>query len=206
MIPFLVTQPDFINQNVGGLTKSSVEIAQAAANYGALQVIFGVFMVFTMILILMFVYTLWSLNKRVVYIADTSQKIDDYLDGASNNTIGTNEANILVRREFNSLSNIFKYAILRIRLENHIADQTNTRLKVDRFVENEYNELMGLLSSFICNGRPLSEIVDPKDTDDIKAFILEQIYIKKEDFLISNLDQSVTLFMNGIKLLYLKKL
>ena len=42
-----------LNQAVQSLTKSSIELAEAASNYGALKVIFGVFMIFIMVMLVM---------------------------------------------------------------------------------------------------------------------------------------------------------
>ena len=36
--------------------------------------------------------------------------------------------------------------------------------------------------------------------------VIEQIYIPKDQFTIFNMDQSVGMYLNGLKLMYLKKL
>ena len=194
-----------LNQAVQSLTKSSIELAEAASNYGALKVIFGVFMIFIMVMLVMFIFTIFNLNKKVSKISSSSKSVSDFFDGAADHTIGITEAQILIRRSMNSISMILKYYILRIRLENHIADKEATQRKVERLANNEYSELCSFLSNYFCNSRPLSELVDGKDNEAIKDFMLEQIYIPAEDFTISAMDQSVTIFINGIKQIYLKK-
>ena len=52
-----------LNHAVQSLTKSSIELAEAASNYGALKVIVGIFMVLVVVMVVMFIYTLWNLNK-----------------------------------------------------------------------------------------------------------------------------------------------
>lgn len=191
---------------VQSLTKSSIELAEAASNYGALKVIFGIFMVMVLVMVVMFVYTIWNLNKKVTVVSESSQQVKEFFDGAADSTIGITEAQILIRREFNCLGHILKYAILRIRFENHIDNKESTVKKVESLVNNEYSELCGLLSNFICNGKSLSNIFEPQDNEAIKDMVIEQIYIPKDQFTISNMDQSVGMYLNGLKLMYLKKL
>lgn len=195
-----------LNHVVQSLTKSSIELAEAASNYGALKVIFGIFMVMVLVMVVMFVYTIWNLNKKVTVVSESSQQVKEFFDGAADSTIGITEAQILIRREFNCLGHILKYAILRIRFENHIDNKESTVKKVESLVNNEYSELCGLLSNFICNGKSLSNIFEPQDNEAIKDMVIEQIYIPKDQFTISNMDQSVGMYLNGLKLIYLKKL
>lgn len=191
---------------VQSLTKSSIELAEAASNYGALKVIFGIFMVMVLVMVVMFVYTIWNLNKKVTVVSESSQQVKEFFDGAADSTIGITEAQILIRREFNCLGHILKYAILRIRFENHIDNKESIVKKVESLVNNEYFELSGLLSNFTCNGKSLSNIFEPQDNEAIKDMVIEQIYIPKDQFTISNMDQSVGMYLNGLKLMYLKKL
>lgn len=191
---------------VQSLTKSSIELAEAASNYGALKVIFGIFMVMVLVMVVMFVYTIWNLNKKVTVVSESSQQVKEFFDGAADSTIGITEAQILIRREFNCLGHILKYAILRIRFENHIDNKESTVKKVESLVNNEYSELCGLLSNFTCSGKSLVNIFEPQDNEAIKDMVIEQIYIPKDQFTISNMDQSVGMYLNGLKLMYLKKL
>lgn len=206
LLSTLVQEDLQLDNAVQSLTKSSIELAEAASNYGALKVIFGIFMVLVLVIVGMFIYTIWNLNKKVSTMSESSQKVAEFFDGAADSTIGTTEAQILVRREFNCLGHIFKYAILRIRFENHIDNREATTRKVDSLVNNEYSEFCGLLSNFTCNGKSLINIMEPQDNEAIKDMIIEQIYIPKEQFTISNMDQSVDMYLNGLKLMYLKKL
>lgn len=191
---------------VQSLTKSSIELAEAASNYGALKVIFGIFMVMVLVMVVMFVYTIWNLNKKVTVVSESSQQVKEFFDGAADSTIGITEAQILICREFNCLGHILKYAILRIRFENHIDNKESTVKKVESLVNNEYSELCRLLSNFTCNGKSLTNIFEPQDNEAIKDMVIEQIYIPKDQFTISNMDQSVGMYLNGLKLMYLKKL
>ena len=157
-------------------------------------------------MVVMFIYTIWNLNKKVSVVSESSQQVKEFFEGAADSTIGITEAQILIRREFNSLGHILKYAILRIRFENHIDNKESVVKKVDSLVNNEYSELCGLLSNFTCNGKSLANIFEPQDNEAIKDMVIEQIYIPKDQFTISNMDQSVGMYLNGLKLMYLKKL
>lgn len=203
---FATTQDLKLDNAVQSLTRSSIELAEAASNYGALKVIFGIFMVLVLVLVVMFIYTIWNLNKKISAVSESSHKVSEFFDGAADSTIGITEAQILIRREFNCLGHILKYVILCIRLENHIDNKESVVKKVDILVNNEYSELCGLMSNFTCDGKPLSTIFELQDNEAIKDMVIEQIYIPKDQFSISNMDQLVSMYLNGLKLMYLKKL
>lgn len=203
---FAAAQDQKLDNAVQSLTRSSIELAEAASNYGALKVIFGIFMVLVLVLVVMFIYTIWNLNKKISIVSESSSKVTEFFDGAADSTIGVTEAQILIRREFNCLGHILKYVILRIRLENHIDNKESVIKKVDILVNNEYSELCGLMSNFNCDGKSLSTILELQDNEAIKDMVIEQIYIPKDQFSISNMDQSVSMYLNGLKLMYLKKL
>lgn len=203
---FAAAQDQKLDNAVQSLTRSSIELAEAASNYGALKVIFGIFMVLVLVLVVMFMYTIWNLNKKISVVSESSSKVTEFFDGAADSTIGVTEAQILIRSEFNCLGYILKYAILRIRLENHIDNKESVIKKVDILVNNEYSELCGLMSNFNCDGKSLSTIFELQDNEAIKDMVIEQIYIPKDQFSISNMDQSVSMYLNGLKLMYLKKL
>jgi hypothetical protein len=203
---FAAAQDQKLDNAVQSLTRSSIELAEAASNYGALKVIFGIFMVLVLVLVVMFMYTIWNLNKKISVVSESSSKVTEFFDGAADSTIGVTEAQVLIRREFNCLGHILKYTILRIRLENHIDNRESVIKKVDILVNNEYSELCGLMSNFNCDGKSLSTIFELQDNEAIKDMVIEQIYIPKDQFSISNMDQSVSMYLNGLKLMYLKKL
>lgn len=206
LLLFAAAQDQKLDNAVQSLTRSSIELAEAASNYGALKVIFGIFMVLVLVLVVMFMYTIWNLNKKISVVSESSSKVTEFFDGAADSTIGVTEAQILIRREFNCLGHILKYTILRIRLENHIDNKESVIKKVDILVNNEYSELCGLMSNFNCDGKSLSTIFELQDNEAIKDMVIEQIYIPKDQFSISNMDQSVSMYLNGLKLMYLKKL
>ena len=205
LYPLQVKDPTLDNA-VTQVTQASVELAEAAANYGALKIIFGIFMVFIIIVVVLFVYQIFSLTKKMDIIHTAAVKTQEYFEGASDRTIGKSQAQILIRRGMNSLSNTIKYRILRIRLENHINDVELTKNKVNRVVKNDFIEFTSYLANFLCGEKQLSAVIDEQDVEVIVDFIIEQVYIPKDEFTVSGLDQSTDILVNGIKLNYLKNL
>lgn len=195
-----------LTESVNKVTDSSIRIAQAANDLGALRVAFGVFMIFIIIIVILFIWQIFVLYGKLNTIYGAAVKTTEYFETSAEGDIGPSQAQVIVRRNFNSLSQAIKYYILRIRLENHIDDKDKIKVKIDRLVRNEFSELTTYLSNFKCNKKVLSFIVEDDDIQMIEDFIFEQVYIPKNDFTISNMDQSTSIFINGLKLSYIKKI
>lgn len=195
-----------LTESVNKVTDSSIRIAQAANDFGALRVAFGVFMIFIIIIVILFIWQIFVLSGKLNTIYGAAVKTTEYFETSAEGDIGPSQAQVIVRKNFNSLSQAIKYYILRIRLENHIDDKDKIKVKIDRLVRNEFSELTTYLSNFKCNKKVLSFIVEDDDIQIIEDFIFEQVYIPKNDFTISNMDQSTSIFINGLKLSYIKKI
>lgn len=195
-----------LTESVNKVTDSSIRIAQAANDFGALRVAFGVFMIFIIIIVILFIWQIFVLSGKLNIIYGAAVKTTEYFETSAEGDIGPSQAQVIVRRNFNSLSQAIKYYILRIRLENHIDDKDKIKVKIDRLVRNEFSELTTYLSNFKCNKKVLSFIVEDDDIQMVEDFIFEQVYIPKNDFTISNMDQSTSIFINGLKLSYIKKI
>ena len=205
----ILLQTENLNNLTGSVNKvtdSSIRIAQAANDFGALRVAFGVFMIFIIIIVILFIWQIFVLSGKLNTIYGAAVKTTEYFETSAEGDIGPSQAQVIVRRNFNSLSQAIKYYILRIRLENHIDDKDKIKVKIDRLVRNEFSELTTYLSNFKCNKKVLSFIVEDDDIQMIEDFIFEQVYIPKNDFTISNMDQSTSIFINGLKLSYIKKI
>lgn len=195
-----------LTESVNKVTDSSIRIAQAANDFGALRVAFGVFMIFIIIIVILFIWQIFVLSGKLNIIYGAAVKTTEYFETSAEGDIGPSQAQVIVRRNFNSLSQAIKYYILRIRLENHIDDKNKIKVKIDRLVRNEFSELTTYLSNFKCNKKVLNFIVEEDDIQMVEDFIFEQVYIPKNDFTISNMDQSTSIFINGLKLSYIKKI
>lgn len=204
---FLQIQSDpALNKAVDQLTKSAIDVAQAASDYGALKVIFGVFMVFMILLVILFVYQVFSMNSKIGVINQAAIKTQQYFEGVMNRTLGKEQANVILRRSLNNISIMIKYHILRIRLENHVSDKEGTEKKINQIIHNEYIELQTFLSNFLVEDQPLSDILNQDDCLLIKQFVIEQVYTSADSFKVSQMDQSADILMNGIKLECIKRL
>lgn len=195
-----------LTESVNKVTDSSIRIAQAANDFGALRVAFGVFMIFIIIIVILFIWQIFVLSGKLNTIYGAAVKTTEYFETSAEGDIGPSQAQVIVRRNFNNLSQAIKYYILRIRLENHIDDKNKIKVKIDRLVRNEFSELTTYLSNFKCNKKVLNFIVEDDDIQMVEDFIFEQVYIPKNDFTISNMDQSTSIFINGLKLSYIKKI
>lgn len=195
-----------LTESVNKVTDSSIRIAQAANDFGALRVAFGVFMIFIIIIVILFIWQIFVLSGKLNTIYGAAVKTTEYFETSAEGDIGPSQAQVIVRRNFNSLSQAIKYYILRIRLENHIDDKDKIKVKIDRLVRNEFSELTTYLSNFKFNKKVLNFIVEDDDIQIVEDFIFEQVYIPKDDFTISNMDQSTSIFINGLKLSYIKKI
>lgn len=195
-----------LDKAVDQLTQSSINIAQAASDYGALKVIFGVFIVFMILLVILFVYQVFSMNSKIGTINQAAIKTQAYFEGIQERTIGKDQAQVIIRRSLNNIAVLIKYHILRIRLENHISDREGTERKITSIIRNEYAELQTYLGNFTVEDKVLSDILNEEDTRIIKGFVLEQVYSNAEDFRIPQMDQSTDILINGIKLECLKRL
>lgn len=194
-------------QDIDKLTKVSLELAEAASNYGALKIIFGVFMAMMLLIVLVFVSQSVFLIKRVQGISEVSDKIDNYFEGLSESDIGKEEANSMIREVLNHNSVLIKYYIIRVRSENHISDKENTELKIQRILKNIHSETSTFLNKFRYKSKLLGVYLDVEtDTENLFNLVLEQIYIPKEHFQLSQMDQSIELFMQGLKLNYVTKI
>lgn len=195
-----------LTESVNKVTDSSIRIAQAANDFGALRVAFGVFMIFIIIIVILFIWQIFVLSGKLNTIYGAAVKTTEYFETSAEGDIGPSQAQVIVRRNFNSLSQAIKYYILRIRLENHIDNKNKIKVKINRLVRNEFSELTTYLSNFKCNEKVLSFKVEDDDIQMVEDFIFEQVYIPKNDFTISNMDQSTSIFINGLKLSYIKKI
>ena len=204
--PLVIQQENkMLDEAVDQITESSIKLAEATANYGALKIVFSIFIVFMILIVILFIYQIITLTKKIDTIHTAAIRTQEYFEGVSDSSIGDNEAQVIIGRSMNNLCQSIKYYILRIRLENHIENKILIG-EVDRVVKNEFSELTNFLGNFINNEKQLSGVVNTEDIDVIKQFILEQVYIPKSEFTISNMDQSTSILINGLKLNYIKNL
>lgn len=190
---------------INTINQTSLELAQAASDYGALKVVFGIFIVFMIILILMFIYQIFKLNNKIDTIYDSSIEVNKYLGDTYNNSIDKSQANILLRRSFNYLETSIKYNILKIRLENNIeGKQDKVKNKIRMIIHNELVDLTHFLSNFKYDNIPLKLDIQEEDIRIVIESMVEQVY--DNNFKIHQMDSAIEIIIQGLKLNYLNKL
>lgn len=187
------------------IAQSAIDVSNAVSELGVMKVICGIFVVFMIILIILFVYQVFIITNKVNKVHEVSQRVEDYFNTTNDHSVGQAQADIIISRSFNHLKAIIKYQILKIRLENHIDDRASVDRKVEMIVRNECNELKYFLSQFTLHGKdPLSDLVNWGDQESIQTFMLEQIYLPKESYSISQMEQATSIFINGLRLVTIR--
>lgn len=186
--------------NLDQLTKASIELSEAASNYGALKVIFGVFLVVFLIMVLLFVWQLLSTQSKLTTIEKASKQSLEYFSALNNHTIGKEEAKMILRESLNRSEALIKYYILKIRLENHATDKAFTEDKIRSLVDNDFSSRRVFLSRFVCHGHPVSFTATIEDNSAITKLMQDWVYKEETNFTVSLMAQAVSLYYDGVKI------
>ena len=204
LLPLQDTAAGQLDNAVDQLSRSSIELAEATANFGALKVIFGIFLVFTIVMVLFFVYQMLTMTKKVSDIHTNCSVVTKMVEDTANRTLGKPQASILIRRAYNELAQSVKYFILRSRLENHLDQKDYIVSKVTKVVNSEYQELSNYLMNYVCDDRTLAAHINLEDAKIIADFVIEQLYLEEPIFTIASMDQATDILMKGLRIEALK--
>lgn len=204
LLPLQDVTADQLDGAVEQLSKSSIELAEAAANFGALKVIFGIFLVFAIVMLLFFVYQMLTMTKKVSEIHSSCRNVSTMIEESASRTLGRPQSSILIRRAFNELAQSIKYTILRTRIENHLDQKDYIQSKVTKLVTSEYQELNSYLMNYVCDDKTLAAHINLEDSKIIIDFVMEQLYQDEQIFTVSNMDQATDILMKGLRLEALK--
>lgn len=182
------------------LTKASIELSEAASNYGALKVIFGVFLVVFLLLVLLFVWQLLATQGKLATIEKASNKSLEYFTELSDRTVGKEEAKMIVCESLDKSEALMKYYILKIRLENHTDDRDFTSGKIISLVNNDLSSRRMFLSRFHCVGHTISFTATEDDNETIAKLMTDWVYKKENEFTVSLMAQAVSLYYNGLRI------
>lgn len=196
--------PEQLDQTVNQLSESTIALAEAAANFGALKVIFAAFVVFTFIILILFLYQVIVTTKKVEKIHQSAQKLEKSLEETENRTIGNSQAGLMIRRVFASLKQYIKYVVLRTRVENHLDMKDVVLAKITRLINNYWTELHSFLTNYECNNKNLSSYIRDEDAAAIIDLVVSQVYQDDNLFTIGSMEQAIDLMIDGIKLEVLK--
>lgn len=187
-------------EEVGSLTKASIEVAQAASDYGALKVIFGCFMVMVILQMVQQWYSSWEFRKRIKAIEDACMKTMGYFSELNNRTVGKEEAKMIVREALDKEEALMKYNILKMRIENHLTDTEMVETKIRDIVQNEANSRKLLLSRFVCLGHSMNFTCTDAANDTTMKMVKEWVYKKEDTFTVSLMAQALSLYFDGLRL------
>ena len=196
--------PEQLDQTVNQLSESTIALAEAAANFGALKVIFAAFVVFTFIILILFLYQVIVTTKKVEKIHQSAQKLEKSLEETENRTIGNSQAGLMIRRVFASLKQYIKYVVLRTRVENHLDMKDVVLAKITRLINNYWTELHSFLTNYECDNKNLSSYIRDEDAAAIIDLVVSQVYQDDNLFTIGSMEQAIDLMIDGIKLEVLK--
>lgn len=191
---------------VDKLSKSAIEIAQAAGDLGALKVMFGFAVTFTALLLIVFVAQIVSNQKMLRAIKETSDKTGRYFSDLNNRSVGKEEAKAITKETLDRSCALVKYYILKIRMENHLVNKEATFNKIRLMIDNDFNGQRAFLGKFLYKEKQLSFVATLEDNQAISSLMTEQVYLPTDNFTVSLMSQAVGVYFDGLKLRLLGKI
>ena len=191
---------------VDKLSKSAIEIAQAAGDLGALKVMFGFAVTFTALLLIVFVVQIVSNQKMLRAIKETSDKTGRYFSDLNNRTVGKEEAKAITKETLDRSCALVKYYILKIRMENHLVNKEATFNKIRLMIDNDFNGQRAFLGKFLYKEKHLSFVATLEDNQAISNLMTEQVYLPADNFTVSLMSQAIGVYFDGLKLRLLGKI
>lgn len=191
---------------VDKLSKSAIEIAQAAGDLGALKVMFGFAVTFTALLLIVFVAQIVSNQKMLRAIKETSDKTGRYFSDLNNRTVGKEEAKAITKETLDRSCALVKYYILKIRMENHLVNKEAIFNKIRLMIDNDFNGQRAFLGKFLYKEKQLSFVATLEDNQAISNLMTEQVYLPTDNFTVSLMSQAVGVYFDGLKLRLLGKI
>lgn len=191
---------------VDKLSKSAIEIAQAAGDLGALKVMFGFAVTFTALLLIVFVAQIVSNQKMLRAIKETSDKTGRYFSDLNNRSVGKEEAKAITKETLDRSCALVKYYILKIRMENHLVNKEATFNKIRLMIDNDFNGQRAFLGKFLYKEKQLSFVSTLEDNQAISSLMTEQVYLPTDNFTVSLMSQAVGVYFDGLKLRLLGKI
>ena len=185
---------------VDKLSKSAIEIAQAAGDLGALKVMFGFAVTFTALLLIVFVVQIVSNQKMLRAIKETSDKTGRYFSELNNRTVGKEEAKAITKETLDRSCALVKYYILKIRMENHLVNKEATFNKIRLMIDNDFNGQRAFLGKFLYKEKQLSFVATLEDNQAISNLMTEQVYLPADNFTVSLMSQAIGVYFDGLKL------
>lgn len=190
---------------VSELSRSAIDLAQAAGDLGALKVIFGVFLVMMLLITAMFVYQTISTSKRLAIVEDAAKKTISYFAPVADRNIGREEGKAIIRESVTRTATMIKYGILKIRYENNLSPGSADE-RIKGLICTEHNDRKALLGRFMLINRKLSFVCEDGDDAAMIELMKEHVYMNKDKFTASLMSQEVNYLLDGVKARYQSKI
>lgn len=181
------------------LSRASIELAEAASNYGALKVIFGCFVAIFLLTYMQQLYQQWELRKRVRGIEEASERTMEYFSELNNRTIGASQAKLMVGEVLRKNEALVKYYILKMRFENHLDDKERALAKIRAIVDGLFTAQRAFLGNFLIKDKSVSFTAVIDDNSSIEKMMQEWVFMSEGDFTVSNMAQMIGLYYEGIR-------
>ncbi len=179
------------------MTASSIELARAVADYGALVTIAGVFMLLVLILFCYFVYQLFVTTKKVDKIAAAVAKVTDFFSDKSMRMVNIDQARAIVSNEFNRAAAEVALQVIKIKNANHLDDREAVERNVATFLNRLYASNVGFMRKFEYEGQALSAFLESTWKDAIAKRMLDDCTI--HEYNVNRLEDSYRDLFNGFK-------
>lgn len=187
------------NIELDKLTRASIDLAQAASDYGALKVMFGVSVTIFLVLIIFFIAWQIMFLRRFKVIEEMCRESFKFFSQLNDHTIGKEEAKMIIRESLSRSEALMKYYILKIRLENHLDDKESTQGKITKIVDNDFTNRKAFLSKFTCFGHTVSFTAVEDDNEAVTKMLSAWVYKQEREFTVSLMAQEVSLYYDGLK-------
>lgn len=186
--------------DVAQLSKTSIELAKAANDYGAMTIGYGVLMLIVLLMIIFFFSYIYSLSRKIGMVVEACDYVKRYFSELNDHTIGKEEAKMIVRMCYNAFEFSVKYNILKMREENHLSDKAMADIKIRNIVNNRMAEMKVLLSRFVCVGHSVSFTCTDEDTADMIQIMTDWVYKSADTFTVSLMSQDIGLYFDKLQL------
>ncbi len=187
------------DEQISALSRASIDLAEAASDYGALKVIFGCFMVIFLLLILQQLYQQWELRKRLKSIEEASEKTMEFFNDLNNRTVGAQQAKLMVGETLRKNEALVKYNILKMRFENHLDDKERAEAKIRAIVDSLFTAQRAFLGNFYIRDRSISFTAVIEDNAALEKMMKEWVFMPDKDFTVSNMAQLIGIYYEGIR-------
>ncbi len=179
------------------MAQSSVDLSKAIADFGALAVIGGVFMVFILLILSLFVYQLFTQQKKLTAIAEFSETAMKYFEEMAMRNVNLDQARGLISLELERSKDETIIQVVKIKQKNHLDDIDAVQDKINSFLDRLYSGGVSMLRKFDFQGKNLSTFMESHWKEIVKKQMLRDCTNHEID--IHRLEESYTILFMSFK-------